>query len=473
MKLPLFVNEPYQEPESTPRLIREIKINVSSTFVFIVILIIFVAISGTIAFRLREEIAPDEAAHFAFAKIFASTLGLPNDTPETVAIGWQIQHNPFLYHWIAGRVVQILTLLRPTISDRTLLIALRLMSVLMSAVSLVFLYLTSKLLIRNKWLQLLPVFMLLNTLMYVFLSGAVSYDNLANLFSFVAIYFFTLAFKGKDFTRNTILMITSVGIACLVKYSVLPLAFGLVTWSVFLVIKRKNEQYVVKFEKKQVVTILLAAVIVVANIALYGYNLVVYRSLTPTCEQMISGNLCQTSVYSQRFKELALPSKLTISESIEQGYPDPVEYVFYSWIPNILYRIYGVLAHLSFFPQHIVVLFYILYIFYLVLGVKVFPGKPSTIYIAFGTIIGLFCVALLSMNYNAELVYGFKQIGMHGRYLFPVMGVFYLIIVKILEKGKKIKLTWLLGFCTLALFLYSGPLSLLIHYTTVFKDWFY
>jgi|LSQX01.1.fsa_nt_gb hypothetical protein len=439
---------------------------------FIILLVIFIVTSSLIAINLREGIAPDEAAHFAFAKYFSTTFGLPKDTPETVAIGWQIQHNPFLYHWITGRVIQILRIVRPMAGDRSLLVVLRLLSSLMSAGSLIFLFLTSKLLIKNKWLQLMPVFLLINTLMFVFLSGAVSYDNLANLFSFAAIYFFTCAFRGKNFTRNSILMIISVGLACLVKYSALPLAFGLVSWWIYLALCRKNEKLILKIGKRHVILILIALAVVVTNIALYGYNLIAYRSVTPTCEQVIEENLCQTSVFAKRYQEFALPEKLSIRESIEEGYLDPVEYVFYSWIPNILYRIYGILAHLSYFPRHIIVLFYILYLSYLVLGVRVLPKKPGIIFVAFVTLFLLYGIVLLRINYNAELIYGFKQIGMHGRYLFPVLGIFYILISKILEKGRKIKFNWLLGFSTLALFLYSGPLSLIIHYSAIFKDWF-
>ena len=267
-------------------------------------------------------------------------------------------------------------------------------------------------------------------------------------------------------------MTISVGLACLVKHSSLPLAFGLAFWWVYLALSRKEKIYKLKFEKKQAFLILVAMIVVITNIALYGYNLLVYRSVIPICEQVIEGDLCQTSVFSIRYQELALPEKLSIRESIEEGYPDPVEYVFYSWIPNILYRIYGILAHQSYFPQHTIVLFYILYLSYLMLGVKVLPKKPSTIYVAFATLFILYGIVLLHLNYNQELIYGFKQIGMHGRYLFPVLGVFYILISKILEKGRKSTFARLLGFGTLALFLYSGPLSILIHYRTHFNNWF-
>lgn len=439
---------------------------------FILVLVIFILTSSLIALNLREGIAPDEVAHFSFAKYFSTTFGLPKDTPETVAMGLEIQHNPFLYHWITGRVIQILRIVRPMAGDRTLLVVLRLMSSLMSAGSLIFLFLTSKLLIKNKWLQLMPVFLLINTLMFVFLSGAVSYDNLANLFSFAAIYFFTCTFLGKNYTKNSILMIISVGLACLVKYSALPLAFGLVSWWTYMALSRKNEILILKFEKRQGILILIALAVVVTNIALYGFNLITFRSVTPTCEQVIEKNLCQTSIFAKRYQELALPEKLSIEESIEEGYLDPVEYVFYSWIPNILYRIYGILAHVSYFPRHIIVLFYILYLSYLVIGVRVLSKKPNPIFVAFATLFFLYGIVLLRINYNSELIYGFKQIGMHGRYLFPVLGVFYILISKVLEKGRKIKFYWLLGFSTLALFLYSGPLSLIIHYSAIFKDWF-
>ena len=160
------------------------------------ILLAFAIASVYVALNLAEGIVPDEKAHFIFSKVYATTWGIPPDSPETYAQGWYIAHNPFLYHWINGRVINLIMFFNPAASNWDLLIVLRLTSVLYSLGTLYFCYLLAKELIRKPWWPLLPVFLLANTLMFVFISGGVNYDNLVSLLCMAGLYFLVRVFNG-------------------------------------------------------------------------------------------------------------------------------------------------------------------------------------------------------------------------------------------------------------------------------------
>jgi len=106
--------------------------------ILVIYLLFFAVASVYIALHLVEGIIPDEGAHFIFSKVYATTWGIPPDSPETYELGWYIAHNPFLYHWINGRIINLVQVISPTASDWDLLIVLRLTSVLYSLGTLFF-----------------------------------------------------------------------------------------------------------------------------------------------------------------------------------------------------------------------------------------------------------------------------------------------------------------------------------------------
>jgi len=84
----------------------------------------------------------------------------------------------------------------------------------------------------------------------------------------------------------------------------------------------------------------------------------------------------------------------------------------------------------------------------------------------------LYAGILLLMNYNSELVYGFKNIAMQGRYIFPVIGIATILMTRILEFVKSKTVLWLTVSMTILLFFVSGPIKFLVHSQTIFIDWF-
>ena len=440
--------------------------------VFLLILAIFIAFSIFISLRLKAGIAPDESGHFLFSKLFSVTWGIPKDSAESISTGWVIKGRPFVYYWVNGRMINIINLLHPSITDSQLLTVLRLTNVFYSTTAMILLYLTSKELIKNRWLQILPVFLLANTLMWVFLSGAVNYDNMANMFCFAAVLFFVRAYKWDDFQKNSLLWISMIALGCLVKYTILPFAVLMaLMWLFTGKLKQQFAGFKNAWNVKTGILTLVAGILTLSVIILYGSNLINYRSLTPVCMDALDSGTCALDPMAARYHEQALPEKLSILESIRQGYPNPLEYIFYSWIPKMLVRIHGILGHLIYYPSHIIIVFYLLYVWYSMLGFKYFENS-KVLSRGLALLLLLYAGILLLMNYNSELVYGFKNIAMQGRYIFPVIGIATILMTRILEFVKSKTVLWLTVSMTILLFFVSGPIKFLVHSQTIFIDWF-
>ena len=446
--------------------------NLCRQTVLYLIFAFFIVFSVFVALHLKPGIAPDEDAHFLFSKFYSETWGIPENSAQTIVTGWLTKDTPFVYHWLNGRIINIITSLFPSIQNDQLLTVLRLINVVYATLAMVCLYLTSKELIPNPWLQLLPVFLLANTLMWVFLAGAVSYDNLANLLCLAAILFFVRAYQGIDFQKNALFWIILILLGCLVKITLLPIAGLLVLfWTITGNLQKQITGMKSVRSGIELSLIIISVILIISNLLLYGGNLIKYGSFTPTCMEVMDSTTCSLDPMHVRHENLALPEKLTIAESIRQGYPNPLEYVFYSWIPNMLYRIFGILGHSSYFPSHIIIVFYILFVWYFMLAFK-YLGKPTKLISGLAGIFVVYSTLLLVINYRSELVYGFRQIAMQGRYIFPVIGIAYIVIAIILEAVKNKSILWLTTSFTIFLFLISGPIKFLTKSQTIFLDWF-
>ena len=447
----------------------------NSRIVLGLLLALFFVYAIFLAVRLETRLIPDEPAHFTFAKHFSTTLGIPPDTQATYSWGWYIEQNPFLYYWISGRIINLIKLIDPAVTDPELLISLRIVSVFYALGTLIFCYLMSREVIQHKWWQLLPVFLLINTLMFGFIAAGVHYDNLANLFCATAIYFLIRAFKRKNFAVNSLAWMICIALGTLVKYPILPLALGMsISWLVFLITKRKK---IFPLKIKLIRTILLTLVLsglVIGNFAIYGINLIRYQSITPPCREILLDSQCEISRYEQRHQKLALEEKLTIPESMAEGYPSPIRYVLVDWVYHILLRTFGLSGHQAYFPYQLITFYRILFYLIVLLGFSnlLLWRSFSKIESNLLAIAAFYAVVLLIRDYDSELVYGFRQVAVQGRYLFPVISCILVLVTRIIKATpikliKYITLVFLLG-----LSFWGGPITILIGYETTFATWF-
>lgn len=444
----------------------------NETIVLVMLTLIFFAFSLFIAFNLKPGIIPDEPAHFQFSKHFSSTPWIPTDIYETYTLGWYIEQNPFLYHWINGRIINLINLVSPDATDWAVLVSLRVFSGFYAVGTIVYCYYLSQEVIKQRWWRLLPVFFLSNTLMFVFLSGGVNYDNLANFFSMAGLFFLVRVLNKKHYLINSLLWMILIALGCLVKYPILPLALAmLIVWLVFSI---KSRPTILSSQTIGVKTICLAILLLVllyGNFAIYGVNLIRYQSLTPSCREIHLETQCQLSPFERRHEALALDRKMTISESIERGYPNPIRYAGNVWIEIMIVRTFGIAGHLSYKPVQIVNFFRFMVYGTIILSLIFIKRYAFTTYSLMGIVL-FYSATLLYQNYTSELVYGFLHIAFQGRYIFPVIGAIYTLLptVWLATNNKYIHLGALTY--SIGLFFAGGPIVLLLSYGEHFTDWF-
>ncbi len=352
-----------------------------------------------------------------------------------------------------------------------MLVVLRLVGLFYALGSIVFCYLISKEFIKNKWYQLLPPFLLTNSLMFVFVSGGVNYDNLTVLFSMAGIYYLLRVVNGKDYFSNSLVWMICIAFGALVKYPILPLAlFMFMVWLIYTLKKRKSIFPLPAPGWKRLLMMCGLVLLIGGNLAIYGYNLITYKWILPDCQDILTQEQCELSPYVIRYREFALDHKLSVVESIQLGYPDPLEYVANTWIPTMFDRFFGIPGHKVYYPFYIFY-FILLFDWWALLAVRYWK-RPSYSFICGTSIVIAYALTLICYNYNTELVYGFRNYVLTGRYFFPVIGLVYGLYGYTIEqiRNKPIQIFTLV--VTLGLFLFGGPIQFLWHYNTVFSTWF-
>lgn len=444
----------------------------NETIILLSLLFIFLSFSILTALNLRTGIIPDEIAHFRFSKHYASTLGIPPDVFETYALGWIIEQNPFLYYWINGRIINLIRWIRPNTSDWHVLVILRLVNVSYSLGTAIFCFLLSREVIKKRWWRLLPVFFLTNTLMFVFLSGGVNYDNLANLFSIAGLYFLFRVFNQKDFVSNSLLWIILIALGCLVKYPILPLGFIMtVVWLVYTIKTRPKIIISDIFQLKPILFAISVVILLAGNFVIYGLNLIRYQSLIPPCREILLESQCEISPYERRYQEIAMEPRLTIRQSMEMGYPNPIFYAGNTWVRIMILRTFGIAGHLSYSPEHLVN-FYRIMVYGMILITLIFIKKYNFITYSLIGISAFYSSVLIYQNYTSELVYGFLHIAFQGRYIFPVIGAIYTVIPSVLLSTKNRYLQLGIVNFSILLFISGSPIVVLLRHGYFFMGWF-
>lgn len=447
-------------------------INQSQLLVFIVLLIVFAAYTIFLAFNLKPGIIPDETHRFSVSEYFVTTWGIPENVPPAQAAGESLNRSSFLGYWIYGRMLALFFAVVPNATEWQSLVFLRLFNAIFSWGTVVFTFFIAKEIIKNKWLQLLPIFMLTHTLMFVFLSGGVNYDNPTIFFCSASLLFFIRVIKKDDFIKNSVAWLIFICIACLIKFSILPLAFIMSLIWVIFIIKNKPEISTDQLtDRTTLIGLIILLALIVANFNIYGVNIIRYQSITPSCTDVYSKEICDVSTYIIRHQEMALPNKLTIFEAFRQGNPEPIRFIFGFWIRDMADRIFGIMGHKIYFP--ISVSYFIMMIYWSIgLGMR-YIRKLNFLITSLICVFLFYSLVLIWMNYNSKLTYGFHTaVALQGRYIFPVIMIAFVLWGYILENVTNKLLRYSTIFSIVALFFYGGPIRFIWYYQTVFADWF-
>jgi hypothetical protein len=170
------------------------------------------------AFNVRMGISSDSWYHLRISQKFAETWEF-HRMAQILTNGEILTYSIFIFldKWKNFEFKLILFQFNEVI-------LLRLINILYSLGSVIGVYLLSKEFFKKKWLQVLPTVLLTNTLMFLFLSSSINYDNLGNMFSVFALLFFERSLKHTGDIKNVLLMILLLCLGTLTKYTIMPLA---------------------------------------------------------------------------------------------------------------------------------------------------------------------------------------------------------------------------------------------------------
>ena len=472
----LFKRKPNQTGRSQVFFTRLASDPLLEPVLFVVMLAVFIACAAYFALHLQKAIVPDEPGHFYISTLFAGTWGTPAPTDYSFSLGHgQFSRQPFMYYWLNGRLLNLLGLVMPGVSEWRQLIFLRLVSVLYSAMTVIFSYLLALEFIHKRWWPLLVAFLTTGTLMFAFLSGGVSYDNLANMCAAAGTYFLVKVLKGKKVVTHSLLWIFMIGLGVLAKKTVLPLAVVmLIFWLVYLIKNRRLINLKQEPMWQMILTALLALVMIGVNVSVYGVNLVKYAEPIPDCTDIYSQEQCDLSVFVRRAKEMGFPQeKLTLREVIQQGKANPLSYFDDYWFTRVLTTVYGIMGHQAYYPTLTISFFKLLYIFVFIIAIKYWQKRDYLFYTLFALALS-FVFAIFIESYNEELMSDFRHVAIQGRYLFPGLAPIYVLLVDFLSRiGHKLVRRLAVAY-TLVLFTVGGPVLFLLFFAARNQlNWFY
>jgi 4-amino-4-deoxy-L-arabinose transferase-like glycosyltransferase len=409
-------------------------------------------------------VSSDSWYHLRVSQAYENTLTVPENTPETYK--WRdLEHQPYLYFWINGRLLN----LNEITFNFNGVIVLRVINIIYSLFTLYGTYLLSKEFFKKNWLRLLPVFLLSNTLMFVFLSSSINYDNMANMFSVFSILFFVRALKDKGNWKKIFLMLIFIFLGGLTKYTFLPLAFILIVLMGYFVIKNWKV-YKENFKGKILYLLLPILVLVIMNIGVYGVNLIRFHSLTPKCLDVLTYDQCLENGVFYRDNVTIPAQEVDLFKMVLSGERlDPIRYAGV-WIFEMAIRIFGIMGDKSLFAKTIIIPFYLLF-FLISFIVGILNWRNFSKEIKYLSIVTLFylLVLLFVQNYDMYLKRSYPTLALQGRYMFPVISSVYVLFVFFLNRIKNKRLRAVIFVSLIVLFI-IGCLPFFIR--NVDSSWF-
>lgn len=414
------------------------------------------------ALNVSPFVPPDEVTHAGICKVFAKAFLLPVNSPETYQFGL-VTNVPWLYYWLMGKLLHLNLLGFPD------LVFLRLLNIPLAFATIFYAVRLFRLLCKDSLGELLLITVLTNTAMFSLLSFSVSYDNLTNLLAAMSIYY-TFAFLRMGSGNLLAASFLCQLVGCLSKITFLPLSLALDV--LLLVCGWKNLPGFPAAVVRHLRTsgrgnLLLVAAIAIAaalNLQLHAGNYLRFGTLNPSMSQIVSpenamkyrlearGNIFN----SYREGKISYMDALILAGEIEhpvdkadtffllmnyenlkrnpQLWLGPLSYSWV-WLENMVASVIGIKSHLIMvkdLPYRIP--FYLL-MSLAALGFVVRWRPAESGWMAPGlAAVSLFYTGYImyDFNYGSYLNYGAPGMTVYGRYLFPVLAPFYVLLCRYL-----------------------------------------
>jgi len=427
------------------------------------------------AFTVGPGVPPDEMTHIGTARLYAETLFGVEDSAATLRYGL-VTHVPYLYYFLIGKSAALL-------GDAGY-ITLRVLNIGLALAFLVVAYRLSLLVLKSRLMRVLFFVMLTNTLMFSFLSASVNYDNLTNLLALLAVYFLvrylcppvgclhpSSGYSGSGDPADLLLFFISTALGLLTKGTFLMLAP--VFTVVWLLSRRQTlgadmQQLIREIRSGRRYILVLAAVAflcVVANLSLYGTNLVRYGHIVPSCGQVLSHEKCmENRIYARnwvvsqyRTDNLSYMDAWRATEAIrhpgdiahakrllnnERQYKvakpenlNMLDYMHLVWDQAMKPSVFGIQAHRSMLrsPNELWV-YGVICFAALMLMVRTicFDGSDKQWLGMVAIVFGYYLFLVGYYNYTGYLEHHALLLGVQGRYLFHVLVPAYLLMAEFL-----------------------------------------
>jgi len=425
------------------------------------ILIYFVIFGVFMAYTNGQ---PDQSPHQYYSERFTQTWGIPE---EDMSVGSRIvTGQPYLYYWLNGAIAKIYQFVFPHNPPIRVVMIWRLFSVILSSFTVFYCYIAAKKLTNNPYGGILAAFFLSNTLMFVFISGGNSYDNLMNLAGMAAIYHLINVYKQEDFVKHTALTGIWVIIGSLAKNQCLLLTLIIfLAWLIFVIRNFKNIE--LRFNKVNILIILLFIGFLILFLGLYGVNLIRYSRTTPSCNQIKPPEKCGAFDYRweyfQRFN-------LNLIWFQRDDIINPVRYAFEYWLFQMAESTWGILSHNTFIPMLSIGLHTILMIWWFGCLTRYWKWKDTAVNMLL-FILFSYCIYVFFWNYITEVKFSFQHYGVTGRYLSPIYGTLFTLMVYYFLKIKHVFIKRLTITLSIMIYFSGGFWMYLSRYSEIFYHW--
>jgi hypothetical protein len=375
-----------------------------------------------LALHMGWALAPDEPHHIQLAKIFADpSIFSLEPSSDIVGLGAAPRY-PYLAHLALGKLSLLNFFGIPTV------IFMRLTN---CALSMVGLWVAWKLictLVDSTAGRLVVLFQVVNTLMFVVMGAAVSYDPWVNTAAIAGTYF--AAKTILDFNYDNAHSLTLAALAgALTKVTFLPLVVVFAGVAIFA--GRKQLQtgkfwkgLIIGATKKQRYLLLANALLLGLCVKLYGTNLIKYDGLYPSCGSVYGEELCAAK-YAQD-----IVHKRFERDNSSKPRLDAATYWAEYWTA-MEQTMYGFTGHVSFQMnqtdwKYTHRIFLLLGLIGALMCIKARNGiLRSPLWILSLVLWVVYGSAVMAENYMSYVRLGVFGAGVQGRYFSPVLIPFY------------------------------------------------
>lgn len=378
------------------------------TFAWFVFQTLFMSLST------RLGVSPDETYHYGFARLLEKNGWLPfiHNQYGQYSLG-EVKHTPFfLYHYLMSLPLHI-------IGSWHAVEILRLINIALAVWSLILIIKLARRLKVSPLVTNLSLFMLANTLMFVFLSSAINYDNLLiplSLLSFILLFDFLDKPDLPSFVK--LLAVCLAGAMTAINF--LPILAAIVLVVLYKFTKHPSllRMFTDTAAFRGLNKLLLAAVIILSLLFLqrYGVNAVRYHAINPSCLRFSSYQQCsQDGIFNRPQTFPVIPN---------HPRPTPFEY-FTDWGWSMRARTFGILGHESISDNKVIRFWSEILLFGGALAVIRYyrPTRNWNIIIGFGLFYGL---VLFLRNWSGYYHSGYN-FGLQGRYMFIFLPFVYIL----------------------------------------------